>query len=394
MKRPLDTVSFLLFLLPLPFLIREPWLVFAAWTLVEFLISFAVARLEKQGRLDLRSRDQSELVLRTVCLPLTVLLMESGGPLVLAAMLRYALTCGLLGFLRLRWLFLFLFLFPAGSAALSFFQSFPEIPFHAAPPLFTATALGAVCGMAARLLRQQGTLLARASSGMKRAFARLGVFEERMDQLLGSQMREADAKLFARGGLVPSESREGIVFSLYLREQGDLERMQRPEFDREWDQFLGRIRQISERYVMMMRSGGAVVRFLRAGSDSFDQQAAIDAAGEILTFAGKTRMHHTSSRKSWPFALGILSAGSVREVSAGPDVPQRLLLGEVLDRHDCLAADLFRFPDKERFQSNWPLIDENLRELSGSVDSLSARVFEGFVLPAKRPLIAGPGSGQ
>lgn len=389
MKRPLDIASILVFLLPLPFLVREPWSVFAAWTLAEFLVSLALSRLESRGRLDGRSRAQMELVLRTLCLPLTVLMMESAGPLVLAALLRYALTCGLMGFLRLRWLFLFLILFPAGSAALSFFQSFPEIPYHAAGPVFAAASLGAVCGMAARVLRQQNTLLARATSGMKRAFARLRFFEGRVHQMLSSQMKDADARLFARGGLVPSLASGGVVFSLYLRESPDLERLPDADFDREWEQFLGRIGQAATRYAMIMRPAGSVIRFLRSGTLPADQQAAFDGASEILGFAAKTRMHHASMQKAWPAAFGMLSAGTVREVSAGPDVPQRMLLGDVLVRHDSLAADLWRFPEKERWLSTWPLIDQNLSELTALVEPALARAVEGFVLPGSRPSGSG-----
>jgi hypothetical protein len=384
MKRPLDIASLLVFVLPLPYLLRESSLFFVSWSLIEFALSFAAGRLELKGRLDSRARAQAELVIRTASLPLTVMLLEAAGMLLLAALLRYALTCALMGYLRLRWLILFLILFPAGSALFSFFQSYPEIPFHAAGPLFAAVSLGLTAGLLMRLLRQGRTLAARFSSGMRRAARKLQSLESRLQEMLCFQMDQADARLFARGGALPSRVSNGIVFSLYLRDSDEgYERLSDRDFDREWEQFLDRTRQTSKRYAMTVYPAGSCIRFLRAGCGMDDQAAALAAAREILGLLEKTRMHHASLRKSWPMALGFVSRAEVREVSAGPGVPQRLLLGSVLERHDRAAVEAWTGPQKERWVRAWPLIDENLPALRAGIEKQSAHVLGEFVLPGK-----------
>lgn len=385
MKRPLETVSFLAFLLPLPFLLRESSLFFAAWSFIEFALSFAAGRLELKGRLDRRGRAQAELVIRTVSLPLTVLLLEAAGALLLAALLRYALTCGIAGYLRLRWLLLFLFLFPAGSAVFALFHSYPEIPLYIAGPLFAASCLGAAAGLLLHLLRQERTLRSRAFHAMKRSRHRLEAAQTRMHEMLRLQMDESDARLFARGGGLASRDAAGIVFSLYLRESpASLENLTGRDFDREWEQCLEQIRHICERYAMTIFPEGSCFRFLRTGQAQKDQTACLSGAEEILALQRKTRVHYASLQKSWPHAFGFLSRCEVREVSAGPGVPRRLLLGSVFERHDRAAMEAWNSPDRERWCA-LPMIDENLPDLRARVERDDAHLLGEFILPG-RPL--------
>lgn len=381
MKRLPEICSALVFLAPLPFLLREPYL-YAAWSLVEFLSSLTLSRLLATGRLERRGRAQAELVLRALCLPLTVLLFESGGLHTTAGLLRFALTCALLGQFRLRWLWLFLVLFAAGSLSFSFFYTWPDLPFHQVLPLFACLVSGALAGLAAASSGRSFVLLRRARRLAARTESAFAAYRSTAREIFSAAVGPEDVRVFERGGMTASREFSGILFSVYLREfeKPGLERLESSVFDREWEQYLGRLFAAAQRSGFSVFPAGGCLRFVLNEQGAQAEANAVKAAGEMLAFCEKTWRHHSANNRLWPRAAGFLSSCVMRQVSAGPRFPARLLLSEAVSRQDQAFAEAAALPDPSAFFSVLPLLDESMPAAS-RVDIAGARSAGRFILP-------------
>ncbi|MCE9598478.1 MAG: hypothetical protein K8S54_10960 [Spirochaetia bacterium] len=347
---------------------------------IEFILSLGLAILFERDQIGTRQRDIAEFLIRVLGLPLTIVAFSSGPGLTQVALLRTFFSTVSVGLISIRRLMIFYFLMAIGHILFLFFRD-SLFSLSAAFQVYPACLLALAAATGVRYWIVSERLRKRAQILLLRFKRDLTASKQSALNLLRFNFKREEGSLFLRGGLVPGSSIEGVLASFYFR---GMERVALgPGFDREWEQFIGRLTQVFSG--LEWRWDGTVLRFYGEIQAPGTLARIAAYSSEALAFAKKTEAYHTQANRTWPWVQVLISTGTVSQISAGPGVPLRLLIGPVVSKQNEFAILLLKGRNPEIVVgSKFPIFSGDLAEFCNTVFLRETlRPIEDWILPGE-----------
>ncbi|MBL8022408.1 MAG: hypothetical protein JNM27_22215 [Leptospirales bacterium] len=290
---------------------------------VEFLLSLGLWILHEREQIGTGQKDLAEFLIRILGLPLTIVAFSSGASLVNLAILRTFFSTVSVGILGTKRLIVFYVLMAAGHLAFLFFRDSPfnlAAVFQVYPAWVVSlcAAFGVQRWISSHKLKSRGQIL------LERSKRDLSVSRNAALNILGFSFKREEGNLFLRGGLVPSTTFDGVLSSFYL--EGMEIQVFGPTFDREWEQFAGRLTKLFSAG-LQWQWDGSVLRLFATNQTPGNLARIVSSSFDALAFARKTEAHNQQANRPWPRIQCLVSTGRISQISTGPGVPVRLLVG-------------------------------------------------------------------
>lgn len=290
---------------------------------VEVLLSVGLWILHERDQIGTAQKDLAEFLIRILGLPLTIVAFSSGAALANLAFLRTFFSTVSVGILGTKRLIVFYVLMAAGHLAFVFFRDSP----FSLPAMFQVYPAWIVSLCAAFGVRRwiiSNKLKSRTRIILERSKRDLLASRNSALSILGFSFKREEGNLFLRGGLVPSTTFDGVLSSFYL--EGMETQVFGATFDREWEQFSGRLTKLFSSG-LQWQWDGSVLRLYATDQTPGNLARIVSSSFDALTFARKTEAHNQQANRPWPRIQCLVSMGRISQISTGPGVPVRLLVG-------------------------------------------------------------------